>query len=219
MKGLIVKDLMILKVQAKALLMILGCSVVMSFAFEPNIVICYMAVMAVMAAMGTIGYDEFDHGYSFLFTLPFERKTYAREKYLLAIGFGTVCMLIGAAVSAVLILATGYGASAMSIILPTCGVALILISLFSALLIPVKIKYNSEKGKTVQYIIFAVIMIVVFTANSILEKLGISFDQQIGDKIINMSPYLLFAIAFAITALIVCISIRISERIVMKKEY
>lgn len=42
--------------------------------------------MVEMIAISTIAYDEMDHGYQFLLTLPINKKTYVREKYLLCAG-------------------------------------------------------------------------------------------------------------------------------------
>ena len=151
MKGLLVKDIMILKGQAKSLLLVLICGLFMSFTFEPTTVIAYLTIVAAMTASGTIGYDEFDHGYSFLFTLPFQRKTYVHEKYVLCIGFGLLCMLIGSAASALIILFRG-GTEGLTEILPTAFMMTMIITVLMSMMIPLRVKYNSEKGKIILFV-------------------------------------------------------------------
>lgn len=41
-----------------------------------------MTMFRAMIAVGTLSYDETDNGLAFLMTLPVDRKTYVREKYL-----------------------------------------------------------------------------------------------------------------------------------------
>ena len=67
MKGLLTKDLLILKQQAKTAVFILLCGIMMSFAFEKTIVIGYITIIGTMLAFSTIGYDEFDNGFAFGF--------------------------------------------------------------------------------------------------------------------------------------------------------
>ena len=67
MKGLLTKDLLILKAQVKTAVFILLCGIMMSFTFEKTMVIGYITIIGTLLAFSTIGYDEFDNGYSFIF--------------------------------------------------------------------------------------------------------------------------------------------------------
>lgn len=218
MKGLLVKDIMILKGQAKSLLLVLICGLFMSFTFEPTTVIAYLTIVAAMTASGTIGYDEFDHGYSFLFTLPFQRKTYVHEKYVLAIGFGMLCTLIGSGASALIILFRG-GTEKTADILPTAFMMIMMIMLLMSVMIPLRVKYNSEKGKTIQFIIYGALLLGVFGIGALLEKMGIDAGGAMEFFFTSVSPYALFAGMLVICLCILFVSVRISERIIEKKEY
>ena len=48
-----------------------------------------------MTAISTISYDTFDNGNAFLFTLPFSRKEYTREKYLFSLFWGMITVIGG----------------------------------------------------------------------------------------------------------------------------
>ena len=218
MKGLLVKDIMILKGQAKSLLLVLICGLFMSFTFEPTTVIAYLTIVAAMTASGTIGYDEFDHGYSFLFTLPFQRKTYVHEKYVLCIGFGLLCMLIGSAASALIILFRG-GTEGLTEILPTAFMMTMIITVLMSMMIPLRVKYNSEKGKIILFVIYGVLLFSVFGFTAMLEKMGINVSGAMESFFTSINPYVLTAGLLAACLCILFVSVRISERIIEKKEY
>ena len=90
MKGLFIKDLILFKNQAKFYIMFTIICTLMLFAnFNPAYIIGYMTLMCMMFTFTTISYDEFENGFSFLFTLPYSRRDYVREKY----GFGILVSL------------------------------------------------------------------------------------------------------------------------------
>lgn len=87
MKGLLIKDLMLLKRQKTTLVLIVFFAI---FLFENNTLpsagtVAYVTVFFTMLAISSVSYDEFDNGYAFLFTLPITVKTYVLEKYLFAL--------------------------------------------------------------------------------------------------------------------------------------
>lgn len=47
-----------------------------------QIIVGYCTMFGMLFTVNTISYDEFDHGYLFLFTLPVTRKDYVLEKYV-----------------------------------------------------------------------------------------------------------------------------------------
>ena len=61
--------------------------------FESTFVVSYFTMIASMFVLSTISYDEYDNGYAFLFSMPFSRTSYVKEKYVFSIlvgGGGTV---------------------------------------------------------------------------------------------------------------------------------
>lgn len=217
MKGLLTKDLIILKLQLKSLLMIGICGVVMGMTFESTATIGYLAIIGTMIAIGTMGYDEFDNGYAFLFTLPIGRRTYVREKYLLALGSASVMILIGSIITFVMMTQKGLPDIPKEIALTACsmlGVAM----LFISFLIPIRVKYNSEKSRTVTYILYAAILVLVFAGSRLLKLLGVSTPAFIAE-LDQMNPYIILAALAGVIILILCVSEQISERIIIRKEY
>ena len=82
MFGLIEKDLRLTLVRKQTLFIFLAMALIMGQSMEGEFLVGYLTMFAVLVAIGTTSYDEFDNGFAFLMTLPFDRKTYVREKYL-----------------------------------------------------------------------------------------------------------------------------------------
>lgn len=81
MKGLLIKDWKLLLRNQKSFLVIMSVMMVLYMAIgNPVFVISYTPMLCVFVALSTITYDMFDNGAAFLFSLPFSRKDYVREK-------------------------------------------------------------------------------------------------------------------------------------------
>ena len=103
MKGLFIKDLELLKGNAKILVAAVLMAVFFMFtsATDVTFVMYYVTMMCGFLVLSTMSYDDFDNGMAYLMTLPVSRKTYVREKYV----FGLGCVGAGWVVSALLSLA------------------------------------------------------------------------------------------------------------------
>jgi hypothetical protein len=205
---------MILKSQVRSLLIIIVCGACMAFTFEGEFIVGYLSVVCALTVISTIGYDEFDHGYSFLFTLPASRKTYVREKYLLTFLVVAAADLIGMVL--VFLMNTvirhvpfNFAETAQGILV-MMGVALMM----AAISIPLRIKYGSEKSRTVQYIIYALVLAGVLGAKSLAEFLHIDFSG-----ISALSTNTVVPIVLMMFVVLYLLSEKICEGIIEKKEY
>lgn len=89
MKGLWTKDIRLISSQQKNLAVIwLVAAGILIATDQISFAISYTSVITIMTAISTISYDTFDNGNAFLFTLPFSRKEYTREKYLFSLFWG-----------------------------------------------------------------------------------------------------------------------------------
>ena len=89
MKGLLIKDFKLLKVQKNSFLLILCIAIGMEIftnSTSSSFIIGYLSFVATLFTLSSISYDEFDNGNAFLFSLPITRKSYVIEKY----GFGMI---------------------------------------------------------------------------------------------------------------------------------
>ena len=86
MACLLEKDIRLLWGTKQTLVILFAIAVAVAFSGNGNFIIGYLPFVVEMIAISTIAYDEMDHGYQFLLTLPINKKTYVREKYLLCAG-------------------------------------------------------------------------------------------------------------------------------------
>lgn len=80
MKGLLVKDFSLMKMQKNFFITILGIAAFMTvFLKNISFPMGFLPMVISLFTLSTISYDEFDNGNAFLFTFPITRKTYVTE--------------------------------------------------------------------------------------------------------------------------------------------
>ena len=213
MRGLFTKDLLIIRNQWKTLIMLVACGIIMSMSFEITTVVAYLGMLSSILALGTMSYDEFENGYTFLLTLPVTRKTYVREKYAFSILFTIAGIAVSSLICLVLAMVTGKGGTEN---IPLTAVMMLCMALLlSSLMIPLRIKYGSEKSKIVLYIVFAIFAGGIFLISKAASGLGESLMNAL-DKVSPATAGIFLGI---ITVVMIVISEQISERAMMKKEF
>lgn len=86
MKGLLVKDFKILKLQKNTLFLFLFIAIwLTAFSDNASFIIGYFTFVFSLFSLSSISYDEFDNGNAFLFSLPITRIDYVIEKYYFAL--------------------------------------------------------------------------------------------------------------------------------------
>lgn len=96
MKGLLTKDFRILAGQKRYFTIIILIAAIFLCSGQPaQIIVGYCTMFGMLFTVNTISYDEFDHGYLFLFTLPGDQKRFMcwKNMYLCccaAVGFWAV---------------------------------------------------------------------------------------------------------------------------------
>lgn len=217
MKGLFIKDLILLKNQAKFyIIFAMICGLMMFVNFNPGYLIGYMTLLSMMFTFTTMSYDEFENGYSFLFTLPFTRKDYVREKY----GFGiflsvTVWILF---FLAVLLKSMMVKDLDMGPIIATALTYLFMIQLFCAVNLPIQFKFGSEKGRIALIGVTAAAFAAVFGLSKIAKLFGMSMIEVI-DQVETINPIYFFGISACVCMVAYVISYNISVKIMEKKQF
>ena len=110
MKGLLIKDIRLLKGQSTILLALLVLvAVFMGVVSDVSsfFVVAYITIFFSIFVASTISYDEYDNGYLFLMTLPVTRKKYVNEKYIFGILISIFAWCVGMAAGTVLMIAQG----------------------------------------------------------------------------------------------------------------
>lgn len=221
MKGLLIKDLRLLAGQ-KRLMGFLLLAIMFMLGMTPEFMIGYIIMLAVILTVSTVSYDEFEHGMSFLLTLPVSRKVYVYEKYvlgLLAAGvayvfatlFGMAALLIKGVYSGM----PDYGAA---VSLPLTGLAVLLVMLLMwELMLPLQLKFGAEKARVV---IVAVVAVVAGAFFILKDK------PDVGNKLAGVLSGLsalpdaaIIAGLVLVSLLALLVSVLFSLHIMEKKEY
>lgn len=218
MKGLLIKDIRLMLGQKRFFLIVLGMGVMLMFSGDnPSSSMGYITMLLTIFSLNTISYDEHENGMSFLMTLPITRKIFVQEKYVfaggLAIAAGAFSVILAYVVSTIRnievslseILVVGATLSAVSI-------------LIFAITLPLMIKFGSDKGRIVLFVVFAVIGVLV----AMLAKVAENPDSLFMDIIVNLSEMSASMLAFiAVFALILMVlaSYLVTVKIISKKEY
>ncbi len=217
MKGLLIKDFCLMKMQKRFFLVLIAIAVMMAFMDNDiSFVTGYLVIVMPMFALSTISYDEFDNGNAFLFTLPITRTGYVLEKYCFSALLGVFSLIIGVA------LALGIGAFRNSVslaetlaaALPVFAAVLVVLSV----MLPLQLKFGAEKGRIAMIAIFGGTFAVGFGIFKLVPSVGTRIIELIA-YMSEMNMVLFIADVVLALAIVLAISVAVSIRIMNKKEF
>ena len=197
MKGLLVKDFLLMIKSKKVILFMLFIGIIggiNDISFATGYILMVLAILS----LSTISYDEANHGLKTLFTLPISKSDYVKEKYL----FSLIITGIGFALVAILNCFSKSGFMETFIIVST---ALFLL----AISLPFQLKEGNEKGRIVLFVVvFGFIFVFVFL-NQFIPK----FFESI-EAVLNTMDPTMFSIGLLISSFILYfVSMMISIRV------
>ena len=213
MKGLFIKDFKSMKQQKKYFLIIIVISVSMIFADDLAFFLGYIPFLLSILTLSTINYDGFDNGNAFLFTLPFSRKEYVMEKYLLALLLGSVGVIIDTVVILILDLVKNNSLIENNFMMILMIIPLLIIVL--SIMIPIQLKFGAEKGIVTAIIAFLLLFVLVVSVIKILESFGI----DIMERIQNLNIGFIVLIFIPVCVIVFLTSMNISFKIINNKEF
>ena len=216
MKGLLIKDFKLMLNQKKffiLIVLILGATACF-LDFDYYFLIGYFMFIC---SLFTISYDEFDNGNAFLFTLPFSRSRYVEEKYCFGILAGTCSWFLSFVITTIIQMINSNNFIFSDWMLSTL-VMLPIMFVMLAILIPFQLKYGSENGRIAIIIFLGGGFVVCYLLANLLAQSQINFNSLIS-FINNVDPLIILLIIFAICLAILFVSMKISKRIVLKKEF
>ena len=206
MKGLLIKDLLILKKYAYTILFVLLVGIIAGtkdISFIAGYIILFLSVIA----MSTISYDEANHGLLTLFSLPISKSTYVKEKYL----FSWIVTLAGflfTLLLSVLNMDTFQDSFEAVFVILSTGILLLSFAL------PFQLKYGNEKGRIVLFVtIFFFIFLAIF-----LDEFLINWVNAFEKMIHQINPSVLSMILFLASMFVYWISMKISIHIYKNKQ-
>lgn len=211
MVSFIKKDLLIIKANVKAFLLILVFYVFLLTLGEGELDVSYfLPFIAIMLCLSTFSYDEFNNWNAYAITLPNGRKSVIQGKYV-----GTLILMFISSVLAFvtsLIFLTIKDMLVMEEIIASLVMTVAAMSLIVAVTYPLIFKFGIEKGRIGMMVaIFGIVGLM-----TIFEKIiGLDYLENIFNFLTDW--YLLICPIFIVFSLF--ISYLISLKIYLKKEF
>ena len=160
------------------------------------------SVLAIYSG-NTISYDENGHGYTYLFSLPVNKKIYVREKYIFSFIMTACGWCIGMICAGIMVLINPEEVFDLEML----AMELITFFVFQAIagiMIAIRIRFEGEKGRIVLPIAILIIFAICYTIRSfvktnlglkerILHMIGGIGDFEIGIALIVLSLLIWFA--------------------------
>lgn len=218
MKGLLIKDFMLVKNQKQLFGIALIMTVVLMVGnHDASFALGYGLVMFSMLVITTISYDKYEKGMSYLFTLPVSRKQYVQEKYMFAI---IMLLFASVAEAAILIVVTGMkivpaNKEELLLVFGACGGTVLLMD---SLMIPLQLKFEAERMQVIYIAVFGVTFASVYALLYITKKLGVDLDKTIG-MILSANLATVIGVWIAFLAAVMLISYLVSVRVMRKKDF
>ena len=222
MKGLLIKDIRLMKSQGAVLLAILILAAlflgVVSSDVEPFFVVAYVTIFLSIFVASTISYDEYDNGYLFLMTLPVTRKNYVNEKYIFGILISIFAWCVGMAAGTALMIAQGAKTGAGEWI----GGNLMYICIawvFMSIMMPLRLRFDSEKARYANIIMFALIAAVAYGVSKISQYVPENILRNVSAFFNTLGNNGILALCAGIAVAALLISYICSRHIMAKKEF
>ena len=218
MKGLLVKDVCILKMQKNVLLILLAMCVVFTVFLEsPTYIVSLMPMYGCIVVLGTLSYDEFDRGYSFLFTLPVSKRGYVKEKYVLGLLLCGGIWILAMLCSLLYVFVNGETTIDMSLIL-SYVVPFVLVLLLLGVALPVQLKCGNEKGRLAVVAVGLGAFLLIAGFGQLIKWLHIDVTAVL-EKVSEIGVGTLGVIGLVVLVVFMGISYQVSVHVMEKKEF
>ena len=214
MKGLILKDICNQLGQLKAFAMMLVIFIVCFANSAEGTLIIMCAVYATVMVINNLAMDESCQWEIFALTMPVTRRQLVLAKYIVAIFYALLGIVVGTAATLIIrLLGFGSGDATFWELLQISVVGIVIAAIFISLLLPVDFKYGVQKGRLVLFGVAAFIGgggVLLSGKEDMLDGFFSRFSGTVGG---------LFFGALTLLLLLLLISFTISSRIMEKKEF
>ena len=217
MKGLIIKDLCIIKNQMKSLILILILFVILSITnSDASFILFLIPFYMIMILITTFSYDEFNKWECYCNSLPLSRKEIVRSKYILFNASSLILLILGIIAALIVpnfIENTTFESIFVSIIGVAFGIYLVI-----SLLIPFYYKFGSQKGRIMLFLCVAILALLIGTITSLDIFNNLELMNLI-NNLNNLSLGMFTLLLIIVTVIIMSISYYISLKIYSNKEF
>ena len=168
MKGLILKDLYMMKKYCKSYLLITFVFVAVSFASSENLfLVFYPCLLCGMIPVNLLGYDERSKWLQYSETMPYTKGQIVSCKYLIGLGTQVAVLLVTGASQAIKMSINGTFILGDYLVLVM--LLLIMSLLASSVTLPFMFKLGVEKGRMAYYIMIGIVCAGSIIASNLLS--------------------------------------------------
>ncbi|MCD8144242.1 MAG: ABC-2 transporter permease [Oscillospiraceae bacterium] len=216
MRGLLVKDFRLMKMQRRLFIIVIAIGLIMAISMNDSaFLLGYITVVIPFSAISTISYDELGNGNAFLFTLPISRKEYVYEKYGFSLLWGVL------ALAAAVVLAVVFDLLKGNPILETLTASPLIFGIVVAILavmIPIQLKFGADKGRIALIAVLGAFVALGFSAIQIFGLFGVEAFAWL-DRLLALNFGTLVAVTAIVVTALFLLSMRISVAMMNKKEF
>lgn len=217
MKGLFVKDMRMALQQKKFFMILIAVSILLNFNSDGSFVIGYLTFVCTFFVFSTMAYDENENGYSFLLTLPVNKKNLVLEKYLFGVFLCTFSWTIGCVIAILFYVARNQTDSLLEGI--TGALLIYFLSLiFMSISLPFQYQYGVERGKIVVLFMLSALCLAAYMGNQLFKQAGYNIEQIVV-RLFSQHMMWMEAGLCAVTMVIALFSALVSIFIMNKKEF
>lgn len=196
MKGILIKDGIVLKSQAKSFIFVYAVWGVMAVMYKNFYFLSgFICILSLMVPLNTIAYDEKAGWDKYALTMPVSRKNMVIGKYAVGIISGAMAMLLSVAA------ALFVGEKILEVLISCAAVFAVSVMMISVVL-PIIFKFGVEKGRLVFMgvsVLFALIVVLISMGN----------EPALSEGFLKAAAYSMPFVAIAMLAASVALSVYI----------
>ena len=217
MKGLFLKDFRYLLLQKSffGLILIFGLALSLTMGDRYYFVLGYLTFMGAILGFITITMDDQTNDMAFLFTLPFSRRQYVQEKYLLSL----IMLFLSCTISLMVVFLTRwikhYTTPPSEILFAALGCCACLI-FFLSLMLPLTLKFGEERARLAYLISLGAFIVAIVPIITLINFLNTTHSFSLL-WLISTEVWLILGTFIILLCLV--ISYRISLRILEHRDF
>ena len=216
MRGLWVKDLLLLQKQLKTLLMFMLIAAFNAYTIKSvPVVFIMMAFFFVTTTSSTIFYDQENHGFLYLFTLPTRKKDYVIQKQLLILASSLVAVVLSIVLIFLMMQFDPELQASAQEVLYTALSAFFFGCLYGAVITPLYLRYGTEKARMLLFAIMGVFALV----GILIQKTGVLgeiMSSGIVASVESFNSLQITGLTLVLTSAVMVLSTLVSRRFIEK---
>lgn len=224
MKGLLIKDFQLIMRNAKMFIVFLFVVLLIMSSGNTEVVgfvVGYLTVLFGMMVLGTISYDDYEHGNSYLMTLPIRRKTYVKEKYLFAGIMAVIGWLLAILITVIMCAVMQVSVNYQEVFIQS-GIILGGMLITISIMIPIQLKFGADNSRMVILGFVAVVILCGLFTKWLCGFYGVDLMRMINQAVNSLMSIGVWFVVLLILVVVfgmILITYQISKKIMKNKEF